>query len=258
MDKKKMDTNQLVRLAKIYEKSKKYDYHSDLDANYNIMKFTGKLRTKLVIVSCHSFPTVQIEKVLPAIVAKLQTDDSLSATIDFVCAAQVSNRTREKMTAICEEEGLNVNVIDINDLLEMDDVRMDVERDEDVSKYEKVAFDYLSKSNDSSFIKNGLYYSQILFAIYQKPALTVEALQRILSETVGRKLDGLDNDIAFLRKIKKIEPKQKNNNTLALTEEEHARIKEAVEESQAIESEFMDEIQIYQPTVRHKGHRQSL
>ena len=58
MDKKKMDTNQLVRLAKIYEKSKKYDYHSDLDANYNIMKFTGKLRAKLVIVSCHSFPTV--------------------------------------------------------------------------------------------------------------------------------------------------------------------------------------------------------
>ena len=40
------------------------------------------------------------------------------------------------MTAICEEEGLNVNVIDINNLLEVDDVRMDVERDEDVSKYE--------------------------------------------------------------------------------------------------------------------------
>lgn len=241
MDKKKMDTNQLVRLAKIYEKSKKYDYHSVLDANYNIMKFTGKLRAKLVTVSCHSFPTVQIEKVLPAIVAKLQTDNSLSATIDFVCATQVSNQTREKMTAICEEEGLNVNVIDFNDLLEVDDVRMDVERDEDVSKYEKVAFDYLSKSNDSSFIKNGLYYSQILFAIYQKPAMTVEALQRIVSETVGRKLDGLDNDIAFLRKIKKIEPKQRNNNTLALTEEEHAKIKETVEESQAIESEFMDE-----------------
>ena len=249
MDKKKIDTNQLVRLAKIYEKSKKYDYHSDLDANYNIMKFTGKLRAKLVIVSCHSFPAVQIEKVLPAIVAKLQTDDSLSATIDFVCTTQVSNQTRGKMTDICEEEGLNVNVIDINDLMEVDDVRKDVVRDEDVSKYEKVAFDYLSKSNDSSFIQNGLYYSQILFAIYQKPSLTVDTLQLTLSEKVGRQLDGLDNDITFLRRIKKIEPQQKNNKTLVLTEEEYTRIQEAVKESQAIESEFMKEFeQISQQT----------
>ena len=243
MEMKKMNTKQLVSLAKIYEKSKKYDYLYDLDTDHGIMKFTGKLRSKLVVVSCHSFPKVYIEQVLPSIIPHLQTDGNLSATIELICATPVSNHTRKEMTAICEEEGLNINVVDINDLQEVDEVRRNVERDEDVSKYEKVAFDYLSKSNDSSFIKNGLYYSQILFAIYQKPNLTVEALQRILSEKVGRKLDGLDNDITFLRRIKKIEPQQKNNKTLVLTEEEHTRIQEAVKESQAIESEFMKEFE---------------
>lgn len=238
---KNLDTTQLKKLTTIYEQSKGYAYNSDLDANNHILKFAGKLRAKLVVLGSFSFPTVHVEKALPAIVNHLQSDSSLSSVIDFVCTSRVSKQTREKLTAICEENGLEINVVDIEDLCEVDEVKKDIERNDDVVKYEKMAFDYLSKSNDSSFIKNGLFYSQILFEIFQNSGLTVDTLQRILSEKTGRKLDGLDNDLNFLRKIKKIEAKKKSGNTLLLTDEEFARIKEAVEESQAIESEFMDE-----------------
>ena len=175
---KNLDTTQLKKLTTIYEQSKGYAYNSDLDANNHILKFAGKLRAKLVVLGSFSFPTVHVEKALPAIVNHLQSDSSLSSVIDFVCTSRVSKQTREKLTAICEENGLEINVVDIEDLCEVDEVKKDIERNDDVVKYEKMAFDYLSKSNDSSFIKNGLFYSQILFEIFQNSGLTVDTLQQ--------------------------------------------------------------------------------
>ena len=166
----------LVEAAKIFEKEvKKCDFDSILNAGKRIYRFSGKLRNKMVVISDHAFPKKYFESVLPELVSVFKTSGNLSDKVDFIFYTPLKKTAKRDIQEIGLNEGFEVEVIDKNDLLGLDAIKQLIEPEdtEDTNRFMKTAFDYLSKSNDSSFVKNGLYYSQVLFIIFENENITV-------------------------------------------------------------------------------------
>ena len=233
----------LVEAAKIFEKEvKKCDFDSILNAGKRIYRFSGKLRNKMVVISDHAFPKKYFESVLPELVSVFKTSGNLSDKVDFIFYTPLKKTAKRDIQEIGLNEGFEVEVIDKNDLLGLDAIKQLIEPEdtEDTNRFMKTAFDYLSKSNDSSFVKNGLYYSQVLFIIFENENITVSLLQNKLEELFGRKIDSLDSDINYLRRTGKIcKKEEKNGNELVLSDDEKQSIQASINESQTLETEFI-------------------
>lgn len=239
--------DKLVEAADIFEKEvKKSDFDSVLNGDKRIYKYSGKLRNKMVFVSDHPFPVTYFKEVLPILVSIFKTGGNLSDTVNFISGTLVSRKTREEIQIMGLNEGFDVEIIDKNDLLSVEAIKglLEVDETDGTSQFEKMAFDYLSKSNDSSFVKNGLYYSRVLFVIFQNQNITITQLQNILGDVLGKKIDSLYSDINYLKKTGKISMKKnKNDYELMLTDAETEKIQASITESQALENEFMAKFQ---------------
>lgn len=214
-------------------------YKGSLNGDSSILLFDGKRRKKIVVVSVHQFPKVHLSVLLGKIAELVDNSPNFSDNIDFYTICRLTSETVEILQDMAQKDySLSLTIVD-GAMLERNEAFSGLlEEDDDDLLFEdseKTLYDYLSVSNDSSDIKNGIYYSLLLLIIYRKGTISEDELKREMEQRFGRKLGDIRKDLETLRKTGKLK-----QGKIELTEEELDKIRKAENETKAIEDEFMN------------------
>lgn len=252
MEEKNFNRKAFEESIAIFEKEKLDSiYVGVVNEKIHLLKYKGARRSRLVLGIINVMPFTYFKKQIDAIALALDEDESLSETIDVFCSVTVGASNRENMIAIANTRGIALRIFDISEIMSIKTISLllhpknEEYRETDI--YEKMMFDYLSKANSSSFIKNGFYYSVILFLIYKNGELSKAELREAMDRNLGISNDNLDNSINYLLnsnpgRIKAI--KKDNEIVYQLSPDENERIEETDKESKDLEKEFLHQFRI--------------
>lgn len=252
MEEKNFNRKAFEESIAIFEKEKLDSiYVGVVNEEIHLLKYKGARRSRLVLGIINVMPFTYFKKQIDAIALALDEDESLSETIDVFCSVTVGASNRENMIAIANTRGIALRIFDISEIMSIKTISLllhpknEEYRETDI--YEKMMFDYLSKANSSSFIKNGFYYSVILFLIYKNGELSKAELREAMDRNLGISNDNLDNSINYLLnsnpgRIKAI--KKDNEIVYQLSPDENERIEETDKESKDLEKEFLHQFRI--------------
>lgn len=238
-----IDRTDFERWVEIYEINKLNCEFVKNDENTHLCVYKGKRRYKLVLSILHAFPSTYFSKKVGEILNEMQKEAQLSDVVDIFTSTSLGYTKRKEIEDVAINNDFSVRIIDIDDMQAVKELagilRPKQEKNNDV--YEKMMFDYLSKANSSSFIKNGLFYSVILFLIYKNGEISKSDLQSNIKIYLGTTNDNLDNSLDYLRSFKpgKIVSTYKFNETYyCLAEDERHIFEESEKESKNLEAEF--------------------
>ncbi len=216
-----------------------------LEDKMHLYKFRGTRRSRLAVSVMHAMPFTYLKDNIDNIVKALDADSSLSDTVDVFCHTTVGPSNRENMQALADSRDITLRIIDISDMKSLSSVakilQSETKTEKGIEAYEKMMFDYLSKANSSSFIKNGFYYSVILFLIYKNMEMTKKELKEAMDRNLGISNDSLDNSLNYLlRTPSRIVSFKKGDVKLyKLSPDEYKKIEESDKESKDLETDFV-------------------
>ena len=220
-----------------------YIFDEKNDGNLPVLVMKGKRNKRIVIISQHKFLNIHIEKLQDVIDGILESEQPVSDTIDVFWNQAAAPSLVNKIEELGNKNQVSYKVYDLNFMKQQAEFQPlfdDYDDNHEEQDNSCALYEYLSMGNDSSFIKNSLNYSLILFAIYDSPNI----VKRELAIKMKEKYDcsvSLENDISYLRAKGKIKPASAmpNKDTLDLTEEERKRITESVDEFNEAEKSFV-------------------
>lgn len=102
----------------------------------------------------------------------------------------------------------------------------------------KILYDLLSIGNDTSEIKNSLYYSIIVFLIYERQPINIDVLRGLLEAKLNKKIPSIINDINYLKSKQRIKSELLDKQSILLTDSEYEVIKETLNQANNIEKDF--------------------
>lgn len=237
----KIDINDFLNAVKQYETNLGFEkIEQQNQGNHSLFVMDGRRKKRLLIVSQQSFIYNHIRDLCTTIDSCLKSIDNVSDVIDVFSDNDVSPSSRNDINSIGNDLQVSFKIYDRMDLLNNPSFEYlfvsnrDKENDENHALYE-----YLSMGADSSFIKNSLKYTIILFAINSNPGITIQKLKdeiSLLSSDRGT----IDADISYLRSSGKIKPKRlmADPNKLELTDKEKERVSNAIRYCNETESNF--------------------
>lgn len=218
-----------------------------VDESMHLYKFRGTRRSRLVMGIMHAMPLSYLKKNTDNIVKVLDSDSSLSDTVDIFCHTTVGPSNRENMQILADSKDITLRIIDVSDMKSLGSVaeilQSETKKEKGTEAYEKMMFDYLSKANSSSFIKNGFYYSVILFLIYKNTEMTKNELREAMDRNLGISNDSLDNSLDFLLRAEPsriVSFKKDNVKMYKLSPDEYEKIEESDKESKDLETDFVE------------------
>ena len=220
-----------------------YAFDEKSNGGFPVLIMKGKRNKRVVIISQHKFLNIHIERLQDAIDGILESEQPVSDTIDVFWNQAAAPSLIEKIEELGNKNQVSYKVYDLNFMkqqAEFQPLFTDNDNHHEEQDYSCALYEYLSMGNDSSFIKNSLNYSLILFAIYDSPNIVKRDLAIKMKEKYGCSVS-LENDISYLRAKGKIKPvsAMPNKDTLDLTEEERKRITESVDEFNEAEKSFI-------------------
>ena len=220
-----------------------YTLDENRDENLPVHIMKGKRNKRIVIISQHNFLNVHIEKLQDAIDEILASEQPVSDTIDVFWNQAAATSLVGKIEELGNKNQVSYKVYDLNFMKQQAEFRPlfdDNDNNHEEQDYSCALYEYLSMGNDSSFIKNSLNYSLILFAIYDTPNISKRDLAVKMKEKYGCSVS-IENDISYLRAKGKIKPvsDMPNKEALNLTEDERKRMMESVNEFNEAEKSFV-------------------
>lgn len=238
-----IDRTDFEKWVEIYEIKKLNCDFVRNDENTHLCVYKGKRRYKLVLSILHAFPSTYFSKKVGEILNEMQKDAQLSDVVDIFTSTSLGPTKRNEIEDVAIRNDFSVRIIDIDDMQAVKEIAeiLSPKQEKNNDIYEKMMFDYLSKANSSSFIKNGLFYSVILFLIYKNGEISKSDLQSNIKIYLGTTNDNLDNSLDYLRSFKpgKIVSTYKFNETYyCLAEDERHIFEESEKESKNLEAEF--------------------
>ena len=238
-----IDRTDFEKWVEIYEIKKLNCDFVRNDENTHLCVYKGKRRYKLVLSILHAFPSTYFSKKVGEILNEMQKDAQLSDVVDIFTSTSLGSTKRNEIEDVAIRNDFSVRIIDIDDMQAVKEIAeiLSPKQEKNNDIYEKMMFDYLSKANSSSFIKNGLFYSVILFLIYKNGEISKSDLQSNIKIYLGTTNDNLDNSLDYLRSFKpgKIVSTYKFNETYyCLAEDERHIFEESEKESKNLEAEF--------------------
>lgn len=250
MKEKELDKETFKKVVSYYEQNVLgATFEAEIDSSLVLMKFKAQRRSKLVTFTTHKFPDIALNKILTRVVQELDAVPQYSEVVDFYCNTEVSVKKEEEMQSRALKEGITLKVYDVKKLCAEESLRVifyPMPQEEKSSFFENVVCDYLSRSNDSSFIKNGFYYAQLLYIVYEKGHIYKKDLITELEKRLGTKIDSVSSDVDYLRRENRLQSKKQTGDAqlLRLTDTEIDRMKNALLESQELEKEFKHSFQV--------------
>lgn len=211
---------------------------SNVGDSINIVLLKGRRRNKIAIISTHKFPTIHLSSLLAKVSDTIDATPSISDNIEFFTSVKLTSDMKESLSALALRDfSLSMSIIDGSFIEQHEAFKTLWDESENsrlLNETEKSLYDYLSVSNDSTDIKNGIYYSLLLLIIYRQGSVSEAVLKSEMKSRFGRDIVDIKKDIAHLRKAGKIKPDK-----IELTNEEVENVKKAENEAKAVEAEFM-------------------
>lgn len=211
---------------------------SNVGDNMNIVLFRGRRRQKIAVISTHKFPTIHLSSLLAKVADAIDATPSISDNIDFFTSVRLTSDMKESLSALALRDfSLSVSIIDGSFIEQHETFKTlwdETENSRPLDETEKSLYDYLSVSNDSTDIKNGIYYSLLLLIIHKHGSVTETVLKSEMKSRFGRDIVDIRKDIAHLRKVGKIK-----SDKIELTNEETENVRKAENEAKAVEAEFI-------------------
>lgn len=239
---------ELLQSVKVFEQEVlKSSFIGRLDEQLPIYLFHGQRRNKFVIVTLHQMPWMNVGKWQEVIFKELLAHPDYSETVDFFCYADMSfNKQSEIQTNAQSGFQLNFNIYDGSRLRSIPSFSFlfdngDDDMEQDDSRMSRMLFEYLSLSQRSQDIKDGLFHSLILFEIFENKRISLDGLAKTLSEKFGSPQEGVEVGVNYLKQKNKIVSPKGNKALLELSEEEESRIEESQKEANEIEKDFMSQ-----------------
>ncbi len=201
------------------------------------IRYKGVRRSKLVVVEAEKPITDIINIIYKKAISLLESDSSLSENIEVFTLSVISDCQRTEYTSLFMKNGLSLTLTDriqmesigcFNHLFVSDDNTVD---------YDSSLYEYLSMSNETSDVKNSLFYALLLMMIYQNQPITKDSLERKMCEKYGKYVGDVSLALKALRKQKKISLPEKGG-TLKLKEEEKIRLEKSLKEERVLEEYF--------------------
>lgn len=209
-----------------------------IDGNNNLMKFKGRRRDKIAVVSLHKFPNVHLPQLLKQVAATIDATPTISDIVEFFTVCRITSEVKESLvTMALRDFALSLTVFDGNIMdqqEEFKDLWEDTQEEQPLDETEKSLYDYLSVSNDSSDIKNGIYLSLMLLIIYRHGSISEANLKEEMRVRFGREVGDIGKDIKQLREAGKLKPRK-----IELTQDEIDKVRAAENEAKAVEDDFM-------------------
>lgn len=206
----------------------------------NILLFKGERKYKIVIISLHFFPDVEINSTIKKLTKIYNENKNLSDVVDYFSTQNIAKSIEEKMNNICYDNlEIHLNIYDRSRLAGLKAFSYLFEDEcSNISEYaQKAIYDYLASGTSSSEIKTSIFNTVILFEIYAWKEISIESLAELTYKKLGNKIGDINVAINTLKRKKKIAPSKKGEK-LTLTLEERQRISDVLKESNAIEKEF--------------------
>lgn len=201
------------------------------------VRYKGARRSKLVVIEAVKPITEIITTVYERAISILESDSSLSENIEVFTLSVISDNQRTEYASLFMKDGLSLTM---TDRIQMESIEcfspLFVSGDNMVD-YDSSLYEYLSMSNETSDVKNSLFYALLLMMIYQNQPITKESLEQKMCEKYGKNIGDISLALKALRKQKKISAPGKGG-TQKLTEEEKVRLELSLKEERALEEDF--------------------
>ena len=233
--------NDLKACVQSYEESVlKATLEEEVEGSPLFVRYRSTRRSKIVVIESESSLPEIIDSVHERAIALLDTDGSLSENIEVFILGVVPDSQRADYGAMFLKEGLSLTIVDRIQMESMDSFKQLFVNDEYKIDYDSSLYEYLSMSNETSDVKNSLFYALLLMMIYQNKDVTKESLERLMREKYGKNVGDVPLALRALRRQNKISDPGKGG-VLSLTIEEKMRLEKSLKEEKSLEEEFLSQ-----------------
>ena len=240
----KYNINQIIDAIKLYEcQTLGKGFIKELSETPVILSFKGNRKDRISVISSNSWPENDIDAILSKVVGLMESIPNLSDSINFYSTSCIDSVLEERLKTIAGNKyELTLDVYDYTRMRSLPAFKEVFEGDadeEELSFIEKALYDYLASSEDSSYLKNSLYYSLILLILFNYPdGITQADLETILFSRTGKKVEKLDVVIRVLRKDGHVEKVKPGDSKLYLTQSEKDCIMDSIRRTRAAEDQY--------------------
>lgn len=240
----KYNKSQIIDSIKLYEtKTLGKEFLEELSETPLVLSFKGGRKDRLSVLSLHAWPEKDIDTILNKVLELIESRPNTSDSINFYSTSCIDSVIEEKLKTIASSKyELSLEIYDYSRMLSMPAFKDLFEEDtdeEELTFIEKALYDYLASSEDSSYLKNSLYYSLILLILFNCPdGLTLTDLEAMLYSRTGKRVEKLDVVIRVLRKDGHLEKPKAGDPKLYLTQSEKDCIMDSIRRTKAAEVQF--------------------
>lgn len=240
----KYNKTQIIDAIKLYEHQiLGKGFIKELSETPAVLFFKGSRKDRISILSLHVWPENDIDAILSKVVELMESIPNMSDSINFYSTSCIDSALEEKLKTIAGNKyELTLDVYDYTRMRSLPffkNVFAEDADEEELSFIEKALYDYMASSEDSSYLKNSLYYSLILLILFNYPdGLTLTDLETVLYSRTGKRIEKLDVVIRALRRDGHLEKPKAGDPKLYLTQSEKDCILDSIRRTKAAEDQF--------------------
>ena len=201
------------------------------------IRYRGVRRSKLVVIEGEESIADVISAVYELASSLIDSDSSLSENVELFTFSIVSDSQRTDYASLFMKNGLSLTIVDRIQMTSIASFNSLIAEGSGSIDYDSSLYEYLSMSNETSDVKNSLFYALLLMMIYQNKDVTKESLERMMREKYGKNVGDVPLALKALRRQKKISDSGRNG-VISLTNEEKTRLEQSLKEEQASEEDF--------------------
>lgn len=203
------------------------------------IRYKGVRRSKLIVIEAVKPIADIINLICEKSISILESDASLSENIEVFTLSIISDSQRTEYASLFMKNGLSLTLTDRIQMESIDSFRHLFVPEDNIVDYDSSLYDYLSMSNDTSDVKNSLFYALLLMTLYQNQPITKESLEHKMCEKYGKNIGDVPLALKALRKQNKISTPGRGG-ALKLTDEEKTKLEQSLKEEKALEEDFMN------------------
>lgn len=245
---KNISNQQLIECVKLYEKCElKSEFVEISEINSRIIIFQGLRKKKMVAVTTHRIPSVEVPLLVESANSILLQHPEYSETLEIFSSAEISiSKSNELREQALHDYSINLSIMDVDSLRkkqQFDSLFLDEKLENDSDDYVKKAlYDYMTMGVESNDIKNNLYHSVLLFEIYKESPIAVGKLIEETAANLGRSVEHIQKDLDELRRDRKVLPVIDDKTKIELSEDERMNLRDSLKASKQEENLFMDSL----------------
>lgn len=230
--------NDLKNAVQTYEERRlKSVVQGVVSENPLIVKYKGVRKAKLVVLIDQNSLADVIQDVMSRVNSILDDDASLSENIELFTASVISDHLRTECSTLFLSSGLSLTIMDRVQMEGIEEFKNLFAGMEEEVDYDTSLYDYLSIGNDTTDVKNSLYYALLLMMLYQNQPINKAELARLMREKYGKNAGDVDIALKELRKSGKVSTPGVGG-VINLMPEEQARLEKSIKEERAAANDF--------------------